>query len=182
MLIVVEWKFAFLMINEFSLIIFILSEFIFDVYRKVLHEERSDAFTLFCVSSSLVKIFFYDNAGPHIARMTTPGQMSLGWQCSATYCQDDNARPNIAKKTMLGCMSPGWQCSATYCQDDTAEAYWVVICDFATSHKFFWLLTLRLTFFSITWGSRIHRLHLCRGVRPPNECPGMALNNLRVRI
>ena len=26
----------------------------------------------------------------------------------------------------------------------------------------------------VGWGCRIHRLHLCRGVRPPlfNECPG----------
>ena len=24
----------------------------------------------------------------------------------------------------------------------------------------------------VGWGSRIHRLLLCRGVRPPNECPG----------
>ena len=23
----------------------------------------------------------------------------------------------------------------------------------------------------VSWGCRIHRLHLCRGVRPPNECP-----------
>ena len=23
-----------------------------------------------------------------------------------------------------------------------------------------------------SWGCRIHRLHLCRGVRSPNECPG----------
>ena len=22
----------------------------------------------------------------------------------------------------------------------------------------------------VGWGRRIHRLHLCRGVRPPNEC------------
>ena len=28
--------------------------------------------------------------------------------------------------------------------------------------------------FPVGWGSRIHRLHLCRGVspHPPNECPG----------
>ena len=24
----------------------------------------------------------------------------------------------------------------------------------------------------VGWGCRIHQLHLCRGVRPPNECPG----------
>ena len=24
----------------------------------------------------------------------------------------------------------------------------------------------------VGWGCRIHRLHLCRGVRSPNECPG----------
>ena len=24
----------------------------------------------------------------------------------------------------------------------------------------------------VGWGSRIHRLHLCRGVRHPHECPG----------
>ena len=26
----------------------------------------------------------------------------------------------------------------------------------------------------VSWGSRIHRLHLCRGIRPPppNECSG----------
>ena len=23
----------------------------------------------------------------------------------------------------------------------------------------------------VDWGSRIHRLHLCRGARPPHECP-----------
>ena len=23
------------------------------------------------------------------------------------------------------------------------------------------------------WGCRIHRLLLCRGVRPPNKCPGL---------
>ena len=27
----------------------------------------------------------------------------------------------------------------------------------------------------VGWGSRIHSLHLCRGVRPPNECPDMTL-------
>ena len=24
----------------------------------------------------------------------------------------------------------------------------------------------------VSWGSKIHRLHLCRGVTLPNECPG----------
>ena len=24
----------------------------------------------------------------------------------------------------------------------------------------------------VDWGCRLHRLHLCRGVRPLNECPG----------
>ena len=23
----------------------------------------------------------------------------------------------------------------------------------------------------VGWGCRIHRLHLCRGLRPPNDCP-----------
>ena len=27
-------------------------------------------------------------------------------------------------------------------------------------------------FCPVSWGCRIHRLLLCRGVRPPNECPG----------
>ena len=35
----------------------------------------------------------------------------------------------------------------------------------------------------VSWGCRIHWLHLCRGVRPrPNECPDMTLNNLMVRF
>ena len=34
----------------------------------------------------------------------------------------------------------------------------------------------------VGWGCRIHRLLLCRGVRPPNECPDMTLNNLMVRF
>ena len=36
----------------------------------------------------------------------------------------------------------------------------------------------------VSWGCRIHWLHLWRGVRPPpNECPGyMTLNNLMVRF
>ena len=37
----------------------------------------------------------------------------------------------------------------------------------------------------VSWGCRIHWLHLCREVRPPppNECPGyMTLNNLMVRF
>ena len=34
----------------------------------------------------------------------------------------------------------------------------------------------------VSWGCRIHRLHLCRGVRlPPNECPDMTLSNLIMR-
>ena len=35
---------------------------------------------------------------------------------------------------------------------------------------------------TVGWGCRIHRLLLCRGVRPPNECPDMTLNNLMVRF
>ena len=31
-------------------------------------------------------------------------------------------------------------------------------------------------------GCWIHRLHLWRGVKPPNECPDMTLNNLMVRF
>ena len=35
----------------------------------------------------------------------------------------------------------------------------------------------------IGWGCRIHRLPLCKGVRPPtNECPDMTLNNLMVTL
>ena len=35
----------------------------------------------------------------------------------------------------------------------------------------------------VGWGYPIHRLLLCRGVRPPtNECPDMTLNNLKVRF
>ena len=36
----------------------------------------------------------------------------------------------------------------------------------------------------VGWGRRIHRLFLCRGVRPPfpNECPDKTLNNLMVRF
>ena len=30
---------------------------------------------------------------------------------------------------------------------------------------------LRIYTCPVGWGWRIHRLHLCRGVRPPNECP-----------
>ena len=34
----------------------------------------------------------------------------------------------------------------------------------------------------VGWGCRIHRLHLCRGVRPPlNECPDVTLNSQMVR-
>ena len=34
-------------------------------------------------------------------------------------------------------------------------------------------VSLTLLFLSVDWGCRIHRLHLCRGVRPPShECPG----------
>ena len=28
------------------------------------------------------------------------------------------------------------------------------------------------TLYPVDWGCRIHRLLLCRGVRPPHECPG----------
>ena len=31
-------------------------------------------------------------------------------------------------------------------------------------------------------GCRIHRLQLCRGVRSPNESPGMIQNNSKVRL
>ena len=36
----------------------------------------------------------------------------------------------------------------------------------------------------IRWSCRLHRLHLCRGVRPPphKECPVLTLNNLMVRF
>ena len=36
--------------------------------------------------------------------------------------------------------------------------------------------------FPVGWSCRIHRLHLFRGVRAPNECPDMTLNNLMVRF
>ena len=28
------------------------------------------------------------------------------------------------------------------------------------------------SYFPVGWGSRKHRLHLCRGVKLPHECPG----------
>ena len=37
-------------------------------------------------------------------------------------------------------------------------------------------------FYPVGLGSKIHRLHLCRGVRPPNKCPDMTLNNLMVKL
>ena len=37
--------------------------------------------------------------------------------------------------------------------------------------------TLLSLSFTINWGCRIHRLLLCRGLRPhPNECPGYDTN------
>ena len=33
-------------------------------------------------------------------------------------------------------------------------------------------MQIKIIFCPVGWGCRIHRLHLCRGVRPPNECPG----------
>ena len=52
---------------------------------------------------------------------------------------------------------------------------------------YFGMLNLILSIFRVccpaSWGCRIHRLLLCRGVRPPpNECPDMTLNNLMVRF
>ena len=36
---------------------------------------------------------------------------------------------------------------------------------------------------SVGWGGRIHRLNLCRGVRPlTNGCPDMTLNDLMMKI
>ena len=29
-----------------------------------------------------------------------------------------------------------------------------------------------LKYSPVGWGCRIHQLHICSGVRPPNECPG----------
>ena len=35
----------------------------------------------------------------------------------------------------------------------------------------------------VGWGSKMHRLHLFRRVRPsPNECPDMTLNNMIVKF
>ena len=36
----------------------------------------------------------------------------------------------------------------------------------------FCLKNVTLKHCPVSWGCRIHRLLLCRGVRPPNECPG----------
>ena len=36
-----------------------------------------------------------------------------------------------------------------------------------------WTL-IQLPYCPVGWGCRIHRLHLCRGLRPPNECPRYA--------
>ena len=38
--------------------------------------------------------------------------------------------------------------------------------------KLGFLNSLRKKLCSVGWGCRIHWLHLCRGVRPPNKCPG----------
>ena len=46
---------------------------------------------------------------------------------------------------------------------------------------FVFLLSL-FYWFSVGWGCRIYRLLLFRGVRPPNECPDMTLNNLMVKF
>ena len=34
------------------------------------------------------------------------------------------------------------------------------------------VLTFNSVYCPVGWGCRIHWLHLCRGVRPPHECPG----------
>ena len=34
------------------------------------------------------------------------------------------------------------------------------------------VMVVRIGDCPVGWGCRIHWLHLCRGVRPPNECPG----------
>ena len=34
------------------------------------------------------------------------------------------------------------------------------------------ILFLFFSFCPVGWSCRIHQLHLCRGVRPPNKCPG----------
>ena len=44
------------------------------------------------------------------------------------------------------------------------------------------ILSRHLSLCPVSWGCKIHRLHLCRGVRPPNKCPDMTLNNLIVRF
>ena len=42
---------------------------------------------------------------------------------------------------------------------------------------------LQIIYCPVNWGSRIHTLHLTRGVRPPpNECPDMTLKNLIVKF
>ena len=45
-------------------------------------------------------------------------------------------------------------------------------------------LSLSLSLSLVGWDCRIHRLHLCRGVRPHhlNDCPEMTLSNLMVRL
>ena len=51
-----------------------------------------------------------------------------------------------------------------------------------------WLPYQKSTFYStlyscpVGWGCRIHRLLLCRGVRPPTSVRDMTLNNLMVRF
>ena len=44
--------------------------------------------------------------------------------------------------------------------------------DWKHIHIFFFLLLVYLYHFFVGWGCRIHWLHLCRGVRLPNECSG----------
>ena len=47
--------------------------------------------------------------------------------------------------------------------------------------SFAWFVIILV--YPVSWGCRIHWLHLCRRVRPPpNECPDMTLNNLIVRF
>ena len=54
---------------------------------------------------------------------------------------------------------PHWQCRRNLCPNRGSELLL----------SYFYKASLNG---SVEWGSRIHRLHLCRGVRLPNECPG----------
>ena len=99
----------------------LLSEFDFESYMPLIMNVTKEVMRLrFCMSSSLVKIWFYNTARPHASRLTLLGHMLAEWHCSVTCCWNDTTWPHASRMTMLSHMLAEWPWLATCCSNVTA--------------------------------------------------------------